>query len=83
MKATPPAKHGRRACLRRQSQARPEAQKSPPAILNFAKFKKSHTFSLLKTAGHGQRHTRRKLGKMVQFSLRFRVSEKQPNFARA
>ena len=83
MKAAPPAKHGRRACLRRQSQARPEAQKSPPAILNFAKFKKSHTFSLLKTADHGQRHTRRKLGKMVQFSLRFRVSEKQPNFARA
>ena len=60
MKSTPPAKHGRRACLRRQSQARPEAQKSPPAILNFAKFKKKATFSLLKTAGHGQQHTRRK-----------------------
>ena len=60
MKSTPPAKHGRRACLRRQSQARPEAQKSPPAILNFAKFKKKATFSLLKAIGHGQWRTRRK-----------------------
>ena len=47
-------------CLRRQSQARPEAQKSPPAILNFAKFKKKATFSLLKAIGHGQWRTRRK-----------------------
>ena len=60
MKSTPPAKHGRRACLRRQSQARPEAQKSPPAILNFAKFKKKATFSLLKAIDHGQWRTRRK-----------------------